>query len=194
MMSTLTTPCQWEDETVRERTGHPPSYAEDKEMKSLILHTHGCPRASLRDCSFSSSSSSPLKKLCLMRASVEVSCCVSRTRASVILYSASIVFIFLCYDIVCSCHMCEFWLPICLPCSSSTRDEDKDLTPKDKDLTPKDQSKDLIPKDKEKDLTPKDQDKDLTPKDQDKNKDLLDLTPQGQGQEPGQGQGLEICP
>src|SRR6218665_671137 len=26
MMSTLTTHCQWEDETVRERTGHPPSY------------------------------------------------------------------------------------------------------------------------------------------------------------------------
>jgi len=41
MMSTLTVYCQWEDETVRERTGHPPSYAEAKEMKSLTLHTLG---------------------------------------------------------------------------------------------------------------------------------------------------------
>jgi len=55
MMSTLTAHCQWEDETVRERTGHPPSYAEAKKMKSLTLHTHGCPRASLRDWSSSSS-------------------------------------------------------------------------------------------------------------------------------------------
>src|SRR6218665_55624 len=54
MMSTLSTPtvhCQLEYETVRERTGYPPSYAEAKNMKSLTLHTHGCPRASLRDCS-----------------------------------------------------------------------------------------------------------------------------------------------
>jgi len=49
MMSTLTAHCQWEDETVRESTGHPPSYAEAKKMKSLTLHTHGCPRDSLRD-------------------------------------------------------------------------------------------------------------------------------------------------
>ena len=49
MTSTLTVHCQWEDETVRERTGHPPSYAEAKKMKSLTLHTHGCLRASLRD-------------------------------------------------------------------------------------------------------------------------------------------------
>ena len=42
--------CQWEDETVRERTGHPPSYAEAKKMKSLTLHTRGCPKDSLRDC------------------------------------------------------------------------------------------------------------------------------------------------
>jgi len=48
-MGTLTAHWQWEDETVRERTGHPPSYAEAKKMKSLALHTHGCPRASLRD-------------------------------------------------------------------------------------------------------------------------------------------------
>ena len=34
-----------EDETVRERTGHPPSYAEAKKMKLLTLHTHGCPMA-----------------------------------------------------------------------------------------------------------------------------------------------------
>ena len=51
MMSTLTVNCQWEDETVRERTGHLPSYAEAKKMKSLTLHTHGCLRASSRDCS-----------------------------------------------------------------------------------------------------------------------------------------------
>jgi len=49
MMSTLTVHCQWEDETVREMTGHPPSYAEAKKMKSLTLYTHGCPRVSLRD-------------------------------------------------------------------------------------------------------------------------------------------------
>ena len=41
MMSTLTVYCQWEDETVRDRTGHPPSYAEAKKMKSLTLHTQG---------------------------------------------------------------------------------------------------------------------------------------------------------
>jgi len=53
MMSrpTLTAHCQWADENVMERTGHPPSYAEAKNMKSLTLYTHGCPRASLRDCS-----------------------------------------------------------------------------------------------------------------------------------------------
>src|SRR6218665_611146 len=55
MMSTLTVHCQWEDEKMRERAGHSPSYAEDKQMKSLTLHTHGCARASLRDCSCSSS-------------------------------------------------------------------------------------------------------------------------------------------
>src|SRR6218665_2260321 len=49
MMSTLTTPCKWKDETVSERTGHQPSYAEAERMKSLTLHSHGCPRASLRD-------------------------------------------------------------------------------------------------------------------------------------------------
>jgi len=49
MMSTLTTRCQWEDEMVRERTGHSPSYTMTKKMKSPRLHTHGCPRASLRD-------------------------------------------------------------------------------------------------------------------------------------------------
>ena len=31
----------WENETVRERTGQPPSYTEAKKMKSLTLHTHG---------------------------------------------------------------------------------------------------------------------------------------------------------
>jgi len=47
------TNCQWEDEMVRERTGHPPSYAAAKKMKSVTLHTHGCLRTSLRDCSSS---------------------------------------------------------------------------------------------------------------------------------------------
>jgi len=41
MMSTLNVHCQWEDEMVRERTGHPPSYAETKKIKLLIL---------IRDC------------------------------------------------------------------------------------------------------------------------------------------------
>jgi len=51
MMSTLTAHCQWEDETAREMTGHPTSYAKAKKMKSVTLHTQGCPRAMLRDCS-----------------------------------------------------------------------------------------------------------------------------------------------
>jgi len=55
MMSTQTIHCQWEDETVRERTGHPHSYAESKKMKLLTVRTHGCLRASLRDCPSSSS-------------------------------------------------------------------------------------------------------------------------------------------
>ena len=54
IMSTLNVHCQWEDETVRERTGHPAPYAEAKKMKSLTLYTHGWPRASLRDLSSSS--------------------------------------------------------------------------------------------------------------------------------------------
>ena len=48
MTSTLIAHCQWEDETVSERTGHPPSYAEAKKTKSLTLHSHGCPMASLK--------------------------------------------------------------------------------------------------------------------------------------------------
>src|SRR6218665_1801871 len=43
MMSTLTAHCQWEDEMVRGRTGHPPSYAEAKKMKLLTLHTRDVP-------------------------------------------------------------------------------------------------------------------------------------------------------
>src|SRR5688572_5596168 len=31
-----------EDEMARQRTGHPPSYAEAKKMKSLTFHTHDC--------------------------------------------------------------------------------------------------------------------------------------------------------
>src|SRR6218665_116115 len=53
IMGTLTIHCQWEDETARKRTGHPPSYAEAKTIKSLTLHTHGCSWAGLRDCSSS---------------------------------------------------------------------------------------------------------------------------------------------
>jgi len=48
-MSTLIAHNQWEDETARERAGHPPSYAVAKKMKSLTLHTHGCLGAGLRD-------------------------------------------------------------------------------------------------------------------------------------------------
>jgi len=43
MMSTLTAHCQWEDETVRERTGHPPAFAEAKKCSLLTLHTRVCP-------------------------------------------------------------------------------------------------------------------------------------------------------
>src|SRR6218665_2375979 len=54
IMSTLIIRCQWVDESVRERTGHPPSYVEAKRMKLLSLHTHGYPSSSFRDCSSSS--------------------------------------------------------------------------------------------------------------------------------------------
>src|SRR6218665_2364802 len=37
MMSTLTAHCQWEDETVRERTGHLPSYAVANNMSSVSV-------------------------------------------------------------------------------------------------------------------------------------------------------------
>src|SRR6218665_203344 len=53
----LTAHCQWEEEVVRERTGHTPSYAETKKMKSITLHTHGCPKEWLFSSSSSSSSS-----------------------------------------------------------------------------------------------------------------------------------------
>ena len=51
MMNMLTVHCQWDDEMGRERTGYQHTYAEAKNMKSLALHTCGCPRASLSDCS-----------------------------------------------------------------------------------------------------------------------------------------------
>ena len=38
MMSTLTVYCRWEDETARERTGHPSSYANAERMRLLTLH------------------------------------------------------------------------------------------------------------------------------------------------------------
>jgi len=40
-MSTLIVHYQWEDEVVRERTGHPSLYAEVKKMKLLTLYAHG---------------------------------------------------------------------------------------------------------------------------------------------------------
>src|SRR6218665_535231 len=40
IMSTLTVHCQWEDEAVRDRTGHPPSYAKAKKLKSLPNSSH----------------------------------------------------------------------------------------------------------------------------------------------------------
>ena len=54
MTSTMTTYCRWEVETVKERTGQPHSYALVMKMKSLTLHTQGCPRSSLWECSSSS--------------------------------------------------------------------------------------------------------------------------------------------
>ena len=45
IMSALTVHCRWQDETVSERIGQLPSYAEGKKMKSLTLHTYGCFRA-----------------------------------------------------------------------------------------------------------------------------------------------------
>lgn len=42
MTSTLPVHCRWEDETSRERTDHPPTYAETTRKKSLGLYTHGC--------------------------------------------------------------------------------------------------------------------------------------------------------
>src|SRR6218665_960650 len=54
-MSTLSIHFQWEDETSRERTGHPLSYAVAMKIKLLTLHTHGCLRASVKDCPYVSS-------------------------------------------------------------------------------------------------------------------------------------------
>ena len=51
MMNTLALLCVWEDETVRERTRHPPSHAKASQIKSLTLHTHRSVRAGLRHCS-----------------------------------------------------------------------------------------------------------------------------------------------
>jgi len=42
MMSTLIIYCQWEDDMVRDRTGHPPPYTEAKKIKLLTFHTSGC--------------------------------------------------------------------------------------------------------------------------------------------------------
>jgi len=48
----VTIHCRWEDEVERERTDHPPSYAEVKKTKSLKLYESL--RASVKDCSPSS--------------------------------------------------------------------------------------------------------------------------------------------
>src|SRR6218665_1512649 len=41
----LTLLCSYEIETARKRTGHLASYVDVKKIKSLTIHTHGCPRA-----------------------------------------------------------------------------------------------------------------------------------------------------
>jgi len=38
MMGSLAVHCQWKEETVSQRNGHPLSYADAKKMKSLTLH------------------------------------------------------------------------------------------------------------------------------------------------------------
>src|SRR6218665_2948997 len=48
MMSPLAALSQWQDETVKERPGHPPLYALAKKRKSLTRHTYDCPRASFK--------------------------------------------------------------------------------------------------------------------------------------------------
>ena len=53
MMSTPSAHYRWED-TEKERTGRPTSYAQAKKIKSLTLQIHGCLKASLWE--FSSSS------------------------------------------------------------------------------------------------------------------------------------------
>ena len=62
ILSTLTLRSRWEDETARERIGHPLAYTKAKKMKSLTLHTHGCLRTSLKDCS-----SLLLRRTCLLK-------------------------------------------------------------------------------------------------------------------------------
>ena len=51
-MSALTAHCRWDEETLKERIGHQPSYVEAKKMKSLTLHTHGYHRAGLIELLF----------------------------------------------------------------------------------------------------------------------------------------------
>jgi len=41
-MMTSTDTDLWEDETAREKTDHPASYAEAKKMQSGTVHTHDC--------------------------------------------------------------------------------------------------------------------------------------------------------
>jgi len=62
MMNTLTPYCQWEDEMVRERTGHPPLYAKAKKMNTSY---QWLPRASLRDYSSSFSLAKQVAKYLL---------------------------------------------------------------------------------------------------------------------------------
>lgn len=46
----LSVPCRWEDESARERIGHPSSYSEAKKVKSRPFHAHGCLGSSWRGC------------------------------------------------------------------------------------------------------------------------------------------------
>ena len=45
--------CQWEDEMMGKRTRNTRSYAKAKKMNSPTLHSHGCLRGSLINCSSS---------------------------------------------------------------------------------------------------------------------------------------------
>ena len=70
--------CQWEDETVRERTGRSPSYAGAKKIKPLIVHIQGW----LNGCLFFShkvvvlTETEPLKTLFMLHYVTPASSCL----------------------------------------------------------------------------------------------------------------------